>query len=1080
MITNRSTDTNPATVMVLGGGVAGMRAAIDLAEAGIRVKLVESLHGLGGRVAQLGFMFPTHDCVMCRGTSDHGYGCTRPSISPAFLDTNLHPNIEVMTNTQVLDVTGEAGDYTVSLRRFPRYVDAERCTNCARCAEVCPVEKPRGFEARLVTRRAAYKIAPRSIPNSYVIDRGPYCDDCHRCEQVCPTRAINLAETEYDRQDHVDAIILAVGSQLYDARQSGEFGYGRFTNVITSMEFERLASRSGPTEGSITRPSDGSTPKKIAWLQCIGSRDQSHPYCSSICCMYATKEAILAKQRIPDAECHIFIMDERAFNKEYNAYLAQARHIYQIDFTRCRISGLKEDPQTKGLIANYVATDGTMHRETFDMVVLSVGMEPPAQTSALAKRMGINLNPYGFCETDKFSPLQTNRPGVFVCGAFTSPKEIAETLIDASGAAAEAMRLLSTKIGHSPHSREYPFMARDGDFPPERDTSTEAPRAGVFICSCGDAISRTVNTDELVTFAHNLPGVAHVSQTSYLCLPEGQAQMRQAIRRNGLNRVVVAACSHRTHESLFQRVIRDEGLNAYLLEISNIREQCAWVHRGDAKGATRKAKELLRMATARSLTLAAAHKESIAPTQRALVIGGGVSGMTAALAIADAGYEVTLVERNDTLGGNLNNLYFTAEGGNPQRLMRDLINRVVGNDRIHVMTRSHIVKHDGHVGEFRSFIATQSKGSPALSSTITRHDSSQDRGRLPHVMVDGRSMVEHGVTVVATGGQEQRSAEYGVGRDPRIVTEQQLEEILIHSPERVDALKQVVVIQCIRQPDAPEYCSRVCCTSTMKNASRIKMLNPNCEVIVLYKDIITYGFREQYYTDARRRGVLFIRYDDDHKPIVDRNGAVTVRAYEPFLRKELEFRPDLLMVSTPVVPSEGTKELAKLLHVPLSSEGFFMEAHLKMRPMDFMEEGIFIAGMAHYPKFIEESIAHALAAAGRAITILSQHPLYYGGTVAQVDQSKCVACLTCVRTCPFGIPRVLDDAIGNGGIKGAAWIDPAKCQGCGTCTGECPAAAIQLVSYRDDQIMLTESAGLGAWLPTNSEFQVSGNRLQLT
>ncbi len=604
-------------------------------------------------------------------------------------------------------------------------------------------------------------------------------------------------------------------------------------------------------------------------------------------------------------------------------------------------------------------------------------------------------------------------------------------------------------------------MSVKGDMEPERDVAGQAPRVGVFVCPCGDSISRTVDTNAVTKHTEQLPGVSFVKQLAYLCLPEGQEQMRRAIVEGNVNRVVVAACSHRTHESLFQRITRQAGLNPYLLEMTNIREQCAWAHRGDPAGATRKAKELVRMAVARSGQLAPAYREPLKPVPGALVIGGGVAGLTSALAIADAGYSVTIVERNDTLGGNLNNLHFTAEGGNPHRLMRDLINRVVGNDHIRVLTRSEVVEHKGHVGEFRSVLATHVKGRVRPETTA----------------------LEHGVTIVATGATEDRRRAYGLGLDPRIVTQQQLEELIVHSPERIAKMKSVVMIQCVRRPGTAEYCSRVCCTSTMKNATRIKMLNPSCEVVVLFKNVITYGFREQYYTEARRRGVLFIRYTDDKPPkvdIIDERGemrdvaipagntslaSLRVEVDEPVLKEKLVLKPDLVMVSTQVIPPEGTTELAETLHVPLSPEGFFLEAHLKMRPMDFTEEGIFVAGMAHYPKFIEESISHALAAAGHAITVLCQKPLYIGGTVAQVASEKCVGCLTCVRVCPFGIPQIDPAKSGNGEIQGAAWIDPAKCQGCGTCTAECPATAIQLTGYRDEQMMLRQSAGLGAWLP---------------
>jgi heterodisulfide reductase subunit A len=1037
---------NPAgAVLVIGGGVGGQRAALDLAESGLRVYLAEMTPILGGRVAQLGFMFPTHDCVLCRGTSDHGYGCTRPTISPAFLDHNPHPNIAVRTSTQVTSVTGQAGDFTVTLAHEPRYVDAGRCTSCGLCEAICPVSVPNEFQSGLSLRKAIFKMAPRVTPNAYSVDRAHCAPGCTRCATVCPTDAINLNKKPSTETIHVGAIIMATGYRLFDPHEAEEFGYGRFRNVVTSMQYERLASRSGPTEGIVTRVSDGKRPEKIAWLQCVGSRNQDHPYCSTICCMYATKQAMLTMQRLgPNAEARIFTMDERAFSKEFNAYFDQAKDM-GVDYTRCRVSAIREDAETHDLFVRYVpegglavGTAGKPVEERFDMVVLSVGTEPPKETQVLAQAMGIELNPFGFCMTDKFTPLETSQPGVFVCGTFSSPKEIAETIIDAAGAAGAVMQLMHDHLNSTPSSREYPFLAKANEFAPERDVTNEPVRTGVFLCRCEPSIDGVVDTKEVADFAWYLPDVVRVERLDYACFPEAQCYIKNAIAESNLNRVVMAGCSHRTHESLYQRAVREAGLNPYYMEMVNLREQCAWVHTNEPDKATRKAKELVRMAAARVATMRPVHREMLTPSKRALVLGGGVAGMTAALTIADAGYDVTLVEREDALGGNLRHIYYVAEGQNPQRLLRDLINRVRGHDHIQVMTRAELEEHRGSVGHFVSRI--RAKG--------------QDR------------LIHHGVTIVATGGQQSRDGRYQLGSNKRVVTAQDLEDIIAHRPEEIAAMKQIVMIQCVRQEGDIEYCSRVCCTNTMKDAIRVKLLNPDCQVVVLYKDIITYGFREQYYTEARKRGVLFVRYTDETRPVVESlpDGRVQVKAHEPNLNRELMLTPDLVTLSMAIVPSEGTGALAQKLGVELSPEGFFMEAHLKMRPMDFMVEGIFVAGMAHYPKFIEEAISNAQAAAGRALTLLSKEPLYIGGTIAVVDQDKCVGCLTCVRTCPFEIPKVDAARTGVGGIVGAAWIDPALCQGCGTCTGECPATAIQLVNYRDEQMIGVPNL-LGAWLP---------------
>jgi heterodisulfide reductase subunit A len=1027
------------TVMVIGGGVAGMRAAVDLAEAGLKVCLVETAPALGGRVAQLGYMFPTHDCVLCRGTSDHGYGCTRPAISPAFQDRNLHPNIRVHTLTNVIAVDGQAGDFRVTLRHEPRYVDPVRCVNCDLCALVCPVDLPSGFEMDLSTRKAAYKVAVRSLPNAYLIDRGPYCDDCRRCVEVCPTQCIDLDEQPHESQVRVGAIIMALGYNLSDASEYEELGFGRYQNVIHSMQYERLASRSGPTEGIVRRPSDGRPPQRIAWLQCVGSRDQKHPYCSSICCMYATKEAMIAKERLPEVHAQIFMMDERAFNKEFNAYYEAARSTFGVEYTRARISSIKEDPTTGDLILHYPGRYGELVEDRFDLVVLSLGTVPPSSAKQLADELGIDLNEYGFCQTDKFSPLETSAPGVYVCGTFLSPKEIAETFLDAAGAAGDVMRLMSDRLSRNPSSRAYPFLAQGDEFGPERDVTDEPARVGVFVCQCEPSIDGVVNTQSLVEFATGLPDVAYSQRLTFACMDPDLSRIREAIEAHHLNRVVVAGCSQRTHEPLFQRTVRQAGLNPYLMAMTNIREQCAWVHLDQPDLATRKAKELVRMAVQRVSRGQPVHKDSVEPTNRALVIGGGVSGMQAALSIADAGYDVTLIERKAQLGGNLRQVFYVAEGQNPQRLLRDLVNRLRGHERIEVLTRSELKTHTGRTGDFRSVVVTRSGD------------------------VDVETEVRHAVTIVATGGEEWRGDVYLLGQDERVVTQLDLEEIIVHRPAQITELDQVVMIQCVHPSDGVDYCSRICCTNTMKNALRIKMLNPGCQVYVLYKDMITYGFREQFYTEARRRGVIFLRYDEEHMPEVNltADGRLEVQAWEQTFGREMTLTPDLVALSTAVVPSSGIQELAKTLDVPLSVEGFFQEAHLKMRPMDFMEEGIFMAGMAHYPKFIEESITNAQAAAGRAITLLAQEPLYYGGPIAVVDPEKCVGCLTCVRTCPFEIPKIQSDYVGVGNIVGAAYIEPSLCQGCGTCTAECPAKAIQLMAYLDTQLM---GEITGAWV----------------
>ena len=1043
------THQKPAAALVVGGGIGGMRSALDLADAGLKVYLVEQTPCLGGRVAQLGYMFPQHDCVLCRGTPDHGYGCTRPSISPAYLQYNQHPNIKILTNTHVIDIEGQAGDFSVSLRQEPRYVDVDRCINCGYCSEVCPVVLPDPYQQGMATRKAAHKTAARAAPDAYHIDRGPYCDDCGKCVEVCPSQAIDLTESARLLSVEVGAVILALGFQIYDPTELDEYGYKRFPNVLHAMDYERLASRSGPTEGLVVRPSDQRRPESIAWLQCIGSRDQNNAYCSSICCMYATKEAMLAKQRLKgEVDCTIFIMDERAFNKEYAAYFEKARQQHHIQYERCRVSQIHEDPQTKDLILHFSEPDGTLREERYEMVVLAAGLQPPESGQHFMQMLDLELNQYGFCQTDKFTPLQTGHSGVFVAGAFSSPKEIVETIIDASGAAAEVMRLLNDRLNTYEYSRKLPFISENGLIP-EKDVSQELPRIGVFTCNCGGTLGDLINITHLTQKATQWPDVVAAETLEYACFAEGLEHIREQIRTQNLNRVVIAGCSNRTHDSLFQKTVRQTGLNPYLIELVNLKEQCGRVHRWQPDLAHQKAVELTRMAVGRVAAAQPVHKKKHNVRPSALVIGGGLAGMTAALAIADSGYDAVIIERTERLGGNLQDMWYVAEGYNPRRLGRDLVNRVRAHQHVSVFTHTEVIGQRGHIGFYVTELETRRPDRPAERFTL-----------------------EHGVTIVATGAGE--SHEHPWLHIPQVITQRDLENRIIHQPEMIAALRDAVMIQCVRSEGAPEYCSRVCCTNTMKNAIRLKLFNPNCRVTVLYKNIVTYGFREEYYTEARRLGVIFVRYTDEEPPQIvttPSGDQVIVKVRDLALNRWLDLPADIVPLSMSIVPSEGTSRLARILRVPLSSEGFFDEAQLKLRPMDFMREGIFLAGMAHYPKFIEESISHALAAAARALTILSQRDsLYLGGVVAIVDPEKCVGCLTCTRTCPFGIPQVTsaNGRVGVGGLGGAAFIDDALCQGCGTCTGECPANAIQLVNYTDEQMMLRSIHGLGEWLPSST------------
>jgi heterodisulfide reductase subunit A len=990
-------------VMVVGGGIGGMQASLDLANAGFKVYLVDKSSSIGGRMAQLDKTFPTNDCSMC-------------TISPKLIEVDKHFNIQLVTYSEVESIEGEPGNFSVKVRCKAKSVDYTKCTGCGVCQEKCPSKVDSEFEAGIGKRKAIYVPYPQAVPNKPVIDR-EHCikftkGKCGVCQKMCPTGAVNYEMQDEIKEFSVGAVILAPGYDTMDPACRPEYGFGRYKNVLTSLQYERLLSASGPTQGHIERPSDKQAPKRIAWVQCVGSRDATcgNEYCSSVCCMYATKEAIMTAEHEKDAECTIFFNDIRAFGKGFERYYIGAEKDKGVRYTRAIISSVKEMQQTKNLLIRYVSDNGEIKEEEFDMLILSVGMKPSAGTKHLAEVAGIEIDSHGYALASTFGPNESTRPGVFVAGAFLAPMDIPETVMTASSAAAAAGELVASRRG---------TLVTEKTYPEEREITDQEPRIGVFVCRCGTNIARVVDVPGVVEYAKTLPNVAYASEALFACSTDSTTQMIDVMKEHNLNRVVVAACTPATHEPLFQETLREAGLNKFLFEMANIRNQCSWVHE-DAALATEKARDLVRMAVARAGRLESIRQLQAPVTQKALVIGGGLSGMTSALSLAHQGFESYLVERSDKLGGQLNRLRYTLEGEDVRARLKDLVAQVESEDKIRVFTNARMTHFGGHIGHFHAT-----------------------------VMTDGKSEdIDIGAVIVATGAQEHKPTEYLYGENPSVLTQIELEEKAVADAEAVKNAKTVVMIQCVgSRDDQHVYCSRVCCGQAVKNALKIKELNPAAKIYVLHRDIRTYAAQELKYKEAREKGVQFLRYDLDHKPQVSQiNGKLGVKAHDLSLGVTLDIRPDLVVLSAGIEPDSGAAKLGELMKVPLDRDGFFLEAHLKLRPLDFSSDGIFLGGLAHSPKHIEESIAQARGAASRAADVLSKEFLTVGGIISVVEPEKCVACLNCVRVCPYGAPRFDEETQ-------AAYIEPATCQGCGICAGICPNKAIQVQHYKDGQII---------------------------
>jgi heterodisulfide reductase subunit A len=1182
-------------IMIVGGGISGMQSALDLANSGFKVYLVESSPAIGGKMAQLDKTFPTNDCSMC-------------IVSPKLVEVGRHRNIELLTHSELNGVEGEEGNFKAKITQHARYVDIDKCTGCGLCEIACPVtclswfpEQPKpgekkkklkakdkavikgpgspapsslaawtfsvdeekcskcglchraclhdaviwkkkeiasidqdkctgcgacfvacpdqflaisvsnapeldksigvaiqarsetiikerggrdkddclrcglcammctkvmqigalkmvpdGIEAGrdicqvcgacvsvcpvsfleiseltnkeprplynefnegLDTRKPVNIFYPQAVPRVPVISEDSCVQlntgACGTCKTICGVGAIDYAHIEKGKEIEIGSIIFSPGIEVFNARERGEFGYGIHKNVVTSIEFERLLSASGPTSGAVLRPGDGKHPKKIAWIQCVGSRDNScnRDYCSSVCCMYATKEAFIAREHDSSIEPTIFYIDMRSFGKNFDGYITRAKE-NNVRYVRAMVSRVFEDPQTGDLELRYVDDSGEIKSEVFEMIVLSVGIQVPETTKQLAGALDIDTDDFGFALTDGFTPLKTSRPGIFVSGAFNGPKDIPETVIEASGAAQAASVSLASARGS---------LLTEEILPQEHIAEPdEELRIGVFVCHCGSNIASVVNVADVEEYAKTLPNVVYTDRPLYTCSQDSQESMKDIIKEHRLNRVVVAACSPSTHEPLFMSTLRQAGINKYFFDMANIRDHCSWVHPSEPEKATEKSRRLMRMAVANAAQAEPLTELEFDVDTSLLVIGGGVAGMTAALEAAGQGFGVYLVEQQEELGGQVRFLQRSWDGQDFSPFLISLKERVMNNELIRVLTSSMVVDQGGFVGSFETDVMTPTGG--------TRK-------------------IKHGATLVATGTKESRPDLYGLNEHADVLTQTDLETVIVNDPVRASSWKSIVMLQCAgsRCSEHLDYCSRICCNQAIKNSLRLKERNPDIRVDVLYRDMRCYGLGELDYRKARLQGVNFIRFDPETSApeIKIAESMVDVTVLDPSIRMKVSLQPDILVLSTGIVPHD-TEELASMLRVPRNDNGFFIEAHAKLRPVDLPSEGLFMAGTAHGPKNVSETIAQAQAAVARASTILSNNKLKLSGVYSTVEPENCAVCLTCVRACPYNVPVINE--------QHTAYINPALCQGCGICVAECPAKTITLGRFDDKNI----------------------------
>jgi heterodisulfide reductase subunit A len=924
----------------------------------------------------------------------------------------------------VNSVEGEVGNFKVTLTKKPRYILEDKCTGCTTCVEYCPAKYPDQYNQEISMNKAVHIYFAQAIPLiAYIDESCLYLKEkkCRICVGVCKNNAIDLNQTAEKKEIQVGAIILSSGLEPFDPKVKKEYHYGEFANIVTSMDYERLLCSTGPYQGEILRGSDMKHPHKIAWIQCVGSRKVTpgeNSYCSAVCCTYTQKQVIVTKDHDADVECTIFHNDVRSYGKDFERYYERTEKLPGVRFVRSYTSIVREDPETKNVTVRYSTNEDGVKEEEFDMVVLSVGLNPPTDVKSIANIFGIELSPHDFCKTNPVNPMSTNRPGVFVSGGFQGPIDIPESVFSASGAGSQIGELLDYRRGNLAKERLYPL---------ERNVCEEEPRIGVFVCHCGANIGRIVNVPETVEYCKTLPNVVYSQEQLFSCATNSAKEITDITKEKGLNRVIVAACSPRTLEPLFRDTVREAGINQYYCEMANIREHNSWVHSKEKEEATQKAKDIIRMSVARACCLEPLQEFNLPVDKAALVVGGGIAGMNCALSIANQGHEAHLVEKNTELGGIALRIHSTLDGLDVQEYLRDLITKVYQHPLIHVYHDAKILDAKGYVGNFATTVKS-------------------DRGF---------TEIKHGAAVLAIGADLYTPAEYLYGEDERVMTHLELEGKITQRDENIINAKSLAMIQCVgcRNEDR-NYCSRLCCSQAVKNALKLKEINPEMDIYVLFRDMRTYGFNEDYYREASNKDIKFIRYEPQDLPEVEAGESdegqpvLKVTVTDFILGKKLLLDADIVSLAAAVIPSESTKEIAGLFKVTLNPDGFFKEAHVKLRPVEFGTDGVYLCGLAHYPKFINETINQAYGAAGRVLTLLSRDSIVASGSVAEVDENKCVSCGACITVCNYGAIDFYESSQGR-----KARVNPVLCKGDGLCNTKCATNAIQLKHFTDEELL---------------------------